>query len=92
MERTLTRARRSTSSSTSSIQPVLGFTSRRRLTPDQIQILQDVYEVNSHPSKEERAFLARELNLYVALDRVEPVTATEEPTLSHYAILSTQPN
>ncbi|PSR76656.1 hypothetical protein PHLCEN_2v8253 [Hermanssonia centrifuga] len=36
---------------------------RRRLQPEQIQALQTLYELKSHPSKEERAALARELNL-----------------------------
>lgn len=63
MGRTLGRTRRSTSASTSSSKPVGPLSNRRRLMPEQIQALQDVYERNSHPSKEERAGLARQLNL-----------------------------
>ncbi|KAJ3555430.1 hypothetical protein NM688_g2584 [Phlebia brevispora] len=63
MARTLSRSRRSTSASTSSSKPVMPMTGRRRLLPEQIQALQDLYELNSHPSKEERVTLARELNL-----------------------------
>lgn len=36
---------------------------RRRLSPDQIQLLQTLYDVKAHPSKEERVGLARELNM-----------------------------
>ena len=63
MARTLGRTRRSTSASTSASKPVGPLSGRRRLMPEQIQALQDVYERNSHPSKEERAGLARQLNL-----------------------------
>lgn len=36
---------------------------RRRLLPEQVSALQSLYEVKSHPSKEERAALAAELGM-----------------------------
>ena len=38
--------------------------SRRRMQPEQLQALQSLYDLKSHPTKEERSTLARELNLY----------------------------
>ena len=68
MERTLaqSRTRRSASETTTVAKPVIPFAGRKRLSPEQIQALQDLYEVNTHPSNDERAELARELNLWVS--------------------------
>lgn len=36
---------------------------RRRMQPEQLQALQTLYDVNTHPSKAQRTQLARELGL-----------------------------
>lgn len=37
--------------------------SRRRLSPEQLQMLQTMYETKTHPTKSDREALARELDM-----------------------------
>ncbi|KAI0095081.1 hypothetical protein BDY19DRAFT_902108 [Irpex rosettiformis] len=49
-------------SSTETVSPSIPFV-RRRMSGEQVQALHKLYETKSHPSKQQRADLARELNL-----------------------------